>query len=274
MSLKYGKQPATKDDRDAKLADFLPGLKAARLLPKPPPVFGHGNDETGERWLMLGNGPDNTVSPGFEGCGDCAWAGPAHETMELCKNAARPVPRFTGKVVVEQYAAYSGYDVETGANDNGSNVREVLSWRQKKGLKDADGKVHKIGPYLALEPKNLEELFYGMFLLESVGLGVEVFAHNQQEFAEGKAWTPGGEVEGGHYIPGVGRPSTSLIAAISWARTIHLTDGFYTAANDESWGYVSTEAFSAATGKDYEGYDAAQVEQFLHETAKAKITAF
>ena len=32
---------------------------------------------------MLGNGPDPTMPPSFEGVGDCAIAGPAHETMLL-----------------------------------------------------------------------------------------------------------------------------------------------------------------------------------------------
>lgn len=274
MGLKLGKRPATEDPRDAKLADFLPGLKAANLLPKPPAVFGHGNDFAGEAWLMLGNGPDDSVFPGFEGCGDCAWAGPAHETMELNRNADRPVPTFTGNVVVAQYSEYSGYDPKTGESDNGSDVREVLAWRQKKGLKDASGNVHKIGPYLALEPKNLDELFYGVFLLECVGLGIEVFDQNQQQFSEGKPWTPGGQIDGGHYVPAVGRPKAGQLEVITWARKQAATDAFYTTANDESWGYVSAETFSAKTGNDFEGYDAAQVEQFLHETAKAKIAEF
>jgi hypothetical protein len=272
-ALKYGKRPATPDARDAKLGDFLPGLRKAGLLPKPPPVFGHGNDFAGEQWLMLGNGPDDSVSPGFGGCGNCAWAGPAHETMELCKNAGRPVPRFTGAVIVEQYGEYSGYDPRTGENDNGSSVRDVLNWRQTKGLRDADGNVHKIGPYLALEPKNLDELFYADYLLECCGLGVEVFAQNQQEFAEGRPWTPGGEVVGGHYVPSTGRPRAGYFAFISWAKRVEGTDAFYMTANDESWGYVSSEAFSAKTGRDWEGYDAAQVEQFLTETARAKAVA-
>jgi hypothetical protein len=274
-ALKYGKRPATVDVRDAKLSDFLPGLRKAGLLPKPPAVFGHGNDFS--NWLMLANGPAEATdefpddwTAAREGCGDCAWAGPAHETMELCRNAGRPVPRFTGAVIVEQYGEYSGYDPRTGENDNGSDVREVLKWRQTTGLRDADGNVHKIGPYLALEPKNLDELFYADYLLECCGLGVEVFARNEQQFAEGKPWTPGGEVVGGHYVPSTGRPRAGYFAFISWGKRVEGTDAFYTTANDESWGYVSTEMFKAATGLDYEGYDAAQVEQFLTETARAK----
>ncbi len=79
---------------------------------------------------------------------------------------------------------------------------------------------------------------------------------------------------GGHYVPSTGRPRAGFFAFISWAKRVEGSDAFYTAANDEAWAYVSSEAFSAKTGKDWEGYDSAQVEQFLTETARAKITDF
>ncbi len=85
-----------------------------------PKAFGHGNDFLGGEARRRRERLDDTVSPGFEGCGDCAWAGPAHETMGVCKDAGRPVPDFTGDAVVAEYEAYSGYNRQTGANDNGS----------------------------------------------------------------------------------------------------------------------------------------------------------
>jgi hypothetical protein len=267
MTFHLGKQAATYDKRDALYADFRRSLAAAGKLPKVPTVFGHGNDFAD--WLMLGNGPDPTVAPGFEGCGDCAWAGPAHETMELCQNAKRPAPRFDGKTVVDQYSEYSGYDPETGANDTGSNVREVLQWRATKGLKDADGTVHKIGPYVALEPKNLEHLLEAAYLFECVGIGIEVPESAQQQFAEGKPWSvvPGAQIEGGHYIPVVGRPNSMDVAFITWAQRTLMTDQFYATFNDEAWAYISPEQFKAVTGRDYEGYDEAQLEEYLHLVA-------
>src|ERR1700744_1277054 len=29
-------------------------------------------------WLMLANGPDNSIAPGYEGCGDCTCAAIGH----------------------------------------------------------------------------------------------------------------------------------------------------------------------------------------------------
>lgn len=273
--LKLGKRDATLDDRDLQFAAYLPGLKSAGLLPKLPKVFGHGNDFLGEGWLMLGNGPDDTVYKGFEGCGDCAWADPAHATMAFAKNSGHPVPRFTGKVIVDQYSEYCGYNPKTGAKDEGSDLREVLAWRQKKGLRDADGKVHKIGHYMAISPKSIEDLMYAVYLLEGTTIGIEFPESADQQFAEGKPWdvVKGAEIVGGHDIYPAGRPNEESFAAITWAKRQPVTNRFYAKYNDESFGYVSAESLSSVTGKTYEGQSAEQLEQYLTQIAKLKAAA-
>ena len=264
-ALKLGKRPATYDPRDLRYAAFRSTLP----VPTPPAVFGHGNDFVGEGWLMLGNGPDDTVHPGFEGCGDCAWAGPAHETMELCQNAGRPVPKFTGKSVVEEYSAYCGYDPETGANDEGSDVRDVLSWRRKKGIKDAAGQTHKIGVYVALEPGNLQDILEACWLFEAVGIGFEVPDSAMEQFADGKPWSVahGSQIDGGHYVPIVGRPQAGYLACVTWARRQLMTEAFFKKFCDEAWCYVSGEAINAKTGKSYEHFGAAELEEYLRAVA-------
>ena len=258
---KLGKKPATYDCRDLQYAALRPSVK----LPAVPEMFGHGNDFSGEGWKMLGNGPDNTVFEGFEGCGDCAWAGPAHETMELCKDSGRPIPDFTGKVIVEQYSEYCGYDPRSGANDTGSSVRDVLQWRATKGLRDANGGVHKIGAYVALETGNLQHIIEAAYLFECVGIGIEVPENAEQQFAEGVPWSvvPGAQIEGGHYIPVVGRPQEGMLAVITWAKRQPMTDAFYEKYTDESWAYVSGERINAVTGKSYEHFGAAELEEYL-----------
>lgn len=263
-TFKLGKRPPTYDARDVQFAALRPSLGVA--LPKAPTIFGHGNDFLGEGWLMLGNGPDDSVSPGFEGCGDCAWAGPAHETMELNKDAKRPVPRFTGKVIVEQYSAYCGYDPATGENDNGSDVREVLQWRSKKGLKDADGGVHKIGAYVALEPGNIQHIIEACYLFEAVGIGFEVPESAEQQFSEGRPWSvvPGAQIVGGHYVPVVGRPEIGSLAVVTWAKRQVMTEQFFSKYCDEAWAYVSLEQINSVTGKSYEGFSETALLEYLH----------
>jgi len=260
-TLKLGKRPATYDKRDLQYAALRPSIP----LPSVPAVFGHGNDFAGEGWGMLGNGPDNSVFEGFQGCGDCAWAGPAHETMELCKDAGRAVPSFTGKIIVEQYSEYCGYDPQTGANDNGSSIREVLQWRKEKGLRDANGGVHKVGVYVALEVGNLQHVVEAAYLFECVGMGLEVPESAEQQFGEGAPWAvvPGAEIVGGHYVPIVGRPQADYLAVVTWGKRQLVTDEFYKKYTDETWAYVSGERINAVTGKSYEHFGAAELEEYL-----------
>src|ERR1700747_42770 len=113
--LKLGKKPFVADDRDLKATDFL-----AATLPIPPTPFGHGTMFTD--WKMLGNGPDDTVEPGFQGAGDCVWAGAAHEHRLLEKLVGKLDLQITGKDVIADYSAATGYVLDDPSTDNGTDV--------------------------------------------------------------------------------------------------------------------------------------------------------
>ena len=265
MALHLGKKDPTYDSRDLRYAVIRQGI----TLPKiPPPSGGYGMDF--QNWFMLGNGPDDTVFQGFQGCGDCAWAGPAHETMESCKNSGRSVPTFSGKTVVGQYAQYSGYDPKTGANDNGSNVRDVLSWRQKKGLLDDAGTPHKIGAYVSVEPGNLEHLWEALWLFEAVGVGIQFPGSAMDQFNAGKEWTvvPGAKPEGGHYIPIVGHPNADTWTCVTWGKRQTMTAEFLSKYSDEAWAWIDPERYSQLTGNTQQGFSDASLQQYLTAVAK------
>lgn len=247
-------------------------LVAAGLLPRVPAIFGHGNDFTGGRWLMLGNGPDDTVFSGFQGCGDCAWAGPAHAEMEAARNAGQPIPPFSGKTVVEQYGAYSGYDPQTGENDNGSDPQQVLQWRQAKGLLDDDGVAYKIGQYVALQPGNLGELWEAAYLFENAGIGVVVQEAQQQQFDAQEPWehVPGSPEVGGHWVEVMGRPDPAHGALITWAERVRFGLPFYEQQNDEAYAYVDPERYNRVTGKTAEHYSDQDLEEFLTLVVQSK----
>lgn len=262
------------------LADFLPGLKAAGRLPSLPSHDGHGNDFLGEAWGMMGNGPDNSVFDGFAGAGDCAWADPAHSIMEDASNTGRPVPSISGATTIKQYSEYTlkangtAFNPSTGTGDTGSSIQEVLEWRKDKGFYDDDGNVYKIEDFVRLEPKNPEELFYGAWLFNHVSIGIEFPETADTQFSKGEVWTPvkGAEIVGGHDIAGMGSPDNkTLWAFITWAKRTLASVSFYTTYNDETWAYLSEGQFTKATGKTYEGYNAAQLEEYLHLVAALKM---
>jgi hypothetical protein len=137
---KLGKKPATYDKRDLQFAHY----RTAAPLPPHPKQFGHEKLVAANGWQMLGNGPDNTVSPGFQGAGDCVFAGGDHETM-LWTLEAGSAANFSGATAISDYSAVTGYNPKDPNSDQGTDVREALKYRQNTGLIDAAGSRHQIG---------------------------------------------------------------------------------------------------------------------------------
>lgn len=274
MALKFGKRAATYDARDLRFTDVRPkDLKLEDIQNALPNIrpYGGGYGTDFSNWGMLGNGPEDDGSipaedtAAIEGAGDCAWAGPAHEEMESAHNAKRPIPRFTCYNVLQQYSAYSGYNLQTGDNDNGSNVRDVLTWRATKGLEDADGKVYKIGAFVSLELGNLRELYEALYLFENVGIGIEVPTSVMDQFNNGQIWSvvPGTSIEGGHYIPLVGHPTSNLWTVVTWGRRQLVTAQFLSTYMDEAWAYIDPERYNQVTGETLQNYKDADLEKYL-----------
>ncbi|HEV3322774.1 MAG TPA: hypothetical protein VG147_11385 [Solirubrobacteraceae bacterium] len=286
-ALKLGKNDPVYHPEDLRWADLRLPLKAAGLLPAIPPTFGHG--ETYSDWLMLGNGPSIPGEPAapatyespWEGCGDCVWAAAAHEVMESLTDAGQPPTQvaklFDTAVVVGEYAKVTGYDPATGAGDNGTEVRARLAYMQETGILDTEGNLHKIGPFVELEPGNLQHLLEALYFFEGLPLGVQLDEAQMEAFnaAEQNGSTPvwtnvaGSKELGGHCIPMVGRPDGEHFAALTWARRVLLTPTFLEKQCDEAWAYVTPDRISKVTGSDFVGVDQAQLEAYLRLVAKA-----
>lgn len=286
-ALKLGKKDPVYHPTDLRWADLRLPLKASGLLPAVPPTFGHG--ETYKDWLMLGNGPSMPGEPPapanykqpWEGCGDCVWAAAAHEVMESLTDAGEPpasvAELFDTSIVVDEYASETGFNPATGEGDNGTEVRARLLYMQETGILDTAGTRHKIGPFVELEPGNLQHLLEALYFFEALPLGVQIGAPQMEAFnaAEQNGSTPvwthaahSGKLDG-HCIPMVGRPDGEHFTALSWGRRVLLTPSFLEKQCDEAWAYVAPDRISKVTGKDYEGADPAQLEEYLHLIAKA-----
>lgn len=254
--MKLGKKPFVPDARDIRFSV----VRAAVTLPTPPAHFGHGL--MFKDWLMLGNGPDDTVVPGFQGAGDCVFAGAAHETMETNKLAGHTV-KFDGKAVISDYSAVTGYVVGDDATDNGTEVRQALKYRQKVGVVDAKGVRHKIGAYVSINPKSWDELMQAAYVFSAVGIGFEFPDTAMTQFGQRMPWdvVPGATIEGGHYVPVLGRSSLNIGGAITWARRQGMTRSFYETYNDEAWAIVYPEELK--NGKTERGMDLAALNAAL-----------
>lgn len=238
--MKLGKTPAKPRPKDIGLLTVTgpDGLKEA------PIGFGHTVAYPAD-WGMLGN----------DRYGDCVWAGGDHETMLWNAINGRQVA-FTADDALADYAAVTGFNPSTGTGDNGTDVHDALNYRRKTGLVDTAHARHKIGAYVSLEPGDWQQLLEAVYAFDLVAIGFEFPSYAMGEFNAEKPWTyrTGATIEGGHYVPIVGRPHVSTVACVTWGRVQPMTRAFYHAYCDEAYGIVSTEALSAG-GKTPEGLD-------------------
>jgi hypothetical protein len=173
---------------------------------------------------------------------------------------------FTTADVLGDYAAGTGFNESAGPpghnpTDNGSNVRDVLKYRRKTGIVDVTEKRHKIGAFVKLEPKNLEQIYQALYIFQAVGIGIEFPGSAMEQFNEGKPWSvvEGAQIEGGHYVCCVAKRANLDI--VTWGALQQMTVPFFEKYCDEVWAYISTEDLQKEENPD--GFDLAQLKKDL-----------
>ncbi len=227
MTFKLGKKPARPGAVRLKLASYT----NAAELPPVPAIFGHDAVIGVHDWGMFAN----------DRYGDCVWAGAAHETMLLAREAGN-IAAFTDADVLGDYAAATGFDPAKPETDQGTDVQQAAEFRRTTGIIDAHGNRHRIAAYLALEPGNLEHLYQATYLFGVAGIGLQLPATAVAQSKEGQAWdvVAGAPIEGGHYVPLVGRQAAGL-HVISWGTDQVMSETFLKRYCDEAIAYVSQE---------------------------------
>lgn len=240
-SLKLGKKPARPGAVKLKLSTYLD----TSALPTPPDEFGH--EGLVSDWLMLGN----------DTLGDCVIAGALHEHMLWNAEAGKPI-NVNDACAVRNYSAITGYNPAIPSSDQGTDITVAAEYRRTTGLVDADGIVHKIGAYVALDPGDLTQLWYALYLFDGVGIGVELPSQWMDAFNAGRPWdaVTRPSIEGGHYISGAAKRAGNA-TVISWGRGVQLTPAGYQQFNDETLAYLSEEKL--VNGKSLEGFDLDQL---------------
>jgi len=227
MTYRLGKKPARAGAVRFKLASYT----NAAALPPLPATFGHDGLIGAREWGMLAN----------DRYGDCVWAGAAHETVLLAREAGH-VASFTDRGVLGDYAAATGFDPSKPETDQGTDVQEAAEYRRTAGIADANGNRHRIAAYLALEPGSVEHLFLATYLFGVAGIGLQLPATAVAQSKSGEVWdvVAGAPLEGGHYVPLVGRQAAGL-HVVSWGAVQVMTEKFLAAYCDEAIAYVSEE---------------------------------
>src|SRR5947209_1368719 len=225
--MKLGKQRPRHDPRTLQLADYLDST----VLPSPPPERDWGGKIASDAWGMMRN---DTV-------GDCTCAAAGHQVQDWTSNVGSEVT-LSDDDIIAAYAAITGYDPATGANDNGAVELDVLNYWRKQGIAN-----HRIEAYVALEPGNTDHvrdainLFGGCY----IGVALPVSAQHQT------TWTvpPGGAQ--GRGAPGSwGGHAVALVAynprrvtCVTWGQEKQMTWSFFKTYCDEAYALLSPEWF-------------------------------
>lgn len=202
-------------------------------LPVPPAMF--GRPWLISDWGILGN----------DLVGDCVWADAAHQTTLWNAEAGAPIPVFTDACVLADYAAETQKDDPPGypAQDAGTDMQHAAAYRSKIGVADVTGKRHLTGPYVALQPGNIDQLVLATYLFGAVSVGIQLPASAFDQFDRAEPWEPvqGSPIEGGHCITLCGRNSHGMLLAVTWGRLHAVSPAFLTQYMDEGIAYLSLE---------------------------------
>jgi hypothetical protein len=158
-------------------------------------------------WLMLGNGPDDSVHPGFPGCGDCVAVTFANIRRVISKaiGGHEVYPGWADVLAIyrTQNPQFdpSGDPGTTGPGspaDNGMDIQTLLEYLVKNPGPDGS----KLVGFAAVDHANAREVQAAIAAGGVLWLGINVQEVQESQFDAGRPWdyVKGSPVEGGHSI--------------------------------------------------------------------------
>jgi hypothetical protein len=233
--MKLGKKPARKGAIKFKLKEYMP------VLLIPPSEFGH--EDLIPNWGILGN----------DKYGDCVIAGGLHETM-LWNKEAGVVVNANEACAVYNYSAITGFDINNPDTDQGTDMQQAAEYRRTNGLVDADGGIHKVAAYLAVDHTRMTDIIAAAYYFQVIGIGIEFPSSAMDQFNAGQPWdvVDGADIEGGHYVSGVAMRGGNLVC-VTWGKLQPVTLPFLRKYCDEAVVYLTEE--DLVNGKTIDGFD-------------------
>lgn len=242
MARMLGKKPAVHDPRTLKFAKYA---NTARL-PHVPPAYAW-DKKVGSRWGMMMN----------DQIGCCAIAAPAHMVMQWTANTNGIIVP-TDEQVVQEYSAVSGYDPQTGDNDNGCNMLDVLKRWRNVGLFG-----HKILAFVQINQHNHVECMQAQYLFGGLYIGIMMPEIAQDQVDAGQPWHVGGHPLTGKFAPGGwgghavnnARYGAFGLDVCTWGDLQPMAWDFHDAYVDEVFGVVSEDWIDKQHNKAPSGFD-------------------
>lgn len=243
MRLKYGRLPVRHDVRTLHLKNYL-----TADLPQAPDRVDY--ESAVDSYPMYLN----------DKLGCCTCAAMAHMVQSWTQYGAGADVAVTDQDVLTAYEAVSGYDPQTGANDNGAVEVDVLNYWRKQGIGS-----HKIGAWVKVDHTNLAEVRQAIYLFGGVYTGFLV--SESAENTVGRLWKAdnteaGKNILGGHAVPlNAYRPDG--FDCITWGQIQSMTNGFFEQYFEEAYAIVSQDWLNPKTGLAPNGLDVAKLNSDL-----------
>jgi len=233
MAFKYGRRPPKK----------APALELRSFLSKAVPPHPSREDYLAKLpgWQMLGN----------DVAGDCnavTWANMRRLVTATLSTANYPTLAQVWQFYQTQNPQFdpNGTAQTNGPGssaDNGMEVQTGLEYLHANGGPDGV----KAVAFAKVDHTKISEVDAALAIFGGLWLGITVLDANQQQFAEGKAWTDvrGSKIDGGHAILAGG--FTSDVRFITWAKETEFAPSFWNGSVDntplveEAWAVIWPE---------------------------------
>lgn len=253
---KLGCKPPRLDARTLKFSRYL----EVGTLPVAPPKIRYG-DKVKPPWQMFLN----------DRLGCCTIATTAHKLQTWTANVGQQV-NITDQDVLQAYMAVSGFDPNTGANDNGAVVLDVLNYWRRVGVGG-----HKIAAYAAVDcaPFNVREAQEAIHLFGSLYLGIalpkaindlgDTWTYPKGPTARLPKWRPGGL--GGHAVNIVNyytdpKSKLRMFDIVTWGGIVHVSEGFLLNCCTEAYAILTEDWFNGSKQAP-NGYALAELQKDL-----------
>jgi hypothetical protein len=204
-------------------------LATAATLPAPPAARGVPAVKS---WGMDGN----------DEYGDCVICGFAHSlnAWDHLVGIDDVVPSLS--TCISQYCASTGCVSPGDANDTGLLISDMLPIWQSEGLFNP---VNKIVKFAQVNHQSLLEIHQSVAAYGVCLVGVNLPQSAEDQFDEGKPWTPAGDAPiGGHCIVIVGY-NAQWLYAVTWGRVVAISWSWWLEYGMEAW-VIIPQAFAEA----------------------------
>jgi hypothetical protein len=196
--------------------------------------------------------------------GDCTCAALGHALEAWSTYALGTTLAIPDSDVLDLYERVSGYDPQTGTNDNGAVEQDVLEEVRKNGIGG-----HRILAYAQVDHKNFSEMKQALDMFGTVYLGFQVPQSAEDQFGQGLPWTvvPGSPVVGGHAID-LQKWDTQYMYPVTWGKLQPMDETFWMTYGDEAW-VIITEDWLNGQGKNPLGLDLESLLSEFHDITGA-----